>query len=137
MQQQNDLNAWLSANRLGKILDKLAEHDVITLDDLHMLENIDEIEAFAEEIGLSTKLKNRFIEKMMGLNDVQSESSSKEADLDTAHNEKHENQQQTNAIANDLKVWLSANRLDKIVDESKRVAEIMKIIHHFTNSQND
>ena len=42
------LKAWLSANRLAKILNKLAQNDVTTLEDLQILENEDEIEAFGD-----------------------------------------------------------------------------------------
>ena len=42
------------------------------LADLEILENKDEIEAFAEEIGLNSMLKNRFVKAMsqIKLNDV-------------------------------------------------------------------
>ena len=119
----NDLNAWLSANGLSKILNKLTENDVSSLEDLQELETEDEIREFAEEIGLNKMLKNRFVKKIKELNHKQeveetqsASSSSEEEDSDSEHNENHHNQQEANTIANDLNAWLRANRLSQIMD---------------------
>ena len=113
--QNNDLKAWLSANRLSKILNKLLENDVTTLEDLQILETEEEIQEFAEEIGISSMLKNRFVKKIKELNhkkeeeeETQSESSSEEED--------HHNQQHASVIASDLNAWLCVNRLSQIMD---------------------
>merc|ERR1712130_537498 len=60
----NDLQVWLRANRLSQIMDVLEQNDVETLQDLEEFEDEDEIQEFAEEIGLSNELKNRFVEKI-------------------------------------------------------------------------
>jgi len=65
-------------------LDKLVENGVTTLEDLKELEDEDEIEAFAEDIGLSKVLKKRFIKAMIELN--ASSDDEEEDDSDTADN---------------------------------------------------
>ena len=67
----NDLQVWLHANRLSQIMDVLEENEVETLEDLKMLETEDEIQEFAEEIGLNKMLKNRFVQSVMKLNGIQ------------------------------------------------------------------
>merc|ERR1712241_1521759 len=62
------LKAWLKANRLEKIQQKLADHDVETLDDLSSLDNEEDITAFAEELGLNTISKKKFIKKVLEMN---------------------------------------------------------------------
>ena len=71
------MKAWLAENDLVQIVNILAQNEVTTLADLQILENEDEIQSFAEEIGLENALKNKFIQNVMKLNGIQQNASAK------------------------------------------------------------
>merc|ERR1712244_213614 len=90
----NDLNAWLYANELSQIMDVLEENE-------------EEIEEFAEELGLSNKLKKKFVQNVMKLNGIQQPNGHSDDQTQRAQPTK----------ANDLKAWLSANGFAKMLNK--------------------
>eukprot|EP00486_Rosalina_sp_Unknown_P000356 CAMPEP_0201563858 /NCGR_PEP_ID=MMETSP0190_2-20130828/1384_1 /ASSEMBLY_ACC=CAM_ASM_000263 /TAXON_ID=37353 /ORGANISM="Rosalina sp." /LENGTH=147 /DNA_ID=CAMNT_0047979191 /DNA_START=70 /DNA_END=509 /DNA_ORIENTATION=+ len=64
------LESWLKECKLSKLLDKLTENDVESLEDLQSLENQQEIQDLAVEMELKTIKKKKFVTAVMKLNNI-------------------------------------------------------------------
>ena len=68
------LESWLEECKLSKLLEKLNENDVESLEDIQTLENQQEIEELAVEMELKTIKKKKFVLAVMKLNNIKSAS---------------------------------------------------------------
>merc|ERR1712154_156401 len=68
---QPSLGMWLKAAGLEQISDALKESEFETLQDVKDLENVHEIEEFADEMELETQTKKKLVKAVMALNEIE------------------------------------------------------------------